>query len=523
MKKLSMLLWLVVFCFSIFAKPIWRVPLPAGYYKTNTVFGDVANSQFHSNAYNAYWALDIGRAVNAQYEIIDNHPLIYAPAEGVVSDKGWSSSGGYSLTINHGDGYSTKYLHLDGEASVNVGDIVIPGRPIGVMGTTGSNSGGIHLHWQVYYNGNCYSYTPEANPLPMTRGKYSLPSHLIVDRPLESDNYSLDYSHPAYAFNFLGKSPEGWSLGWDVSSPQSSGQPGYGADNGSWFVKVNGSNPGVVSPEFVKTLMARSTVMEFSAKVYASVSQDFLQNAKVWVKDQSGSWNNPVPLKLFNYAYNYNNGVFKQNDYNVYYVDFYNIRTPENEAQYGGELQIKQFSIELTKALNSASEYWAIDWVKIYSKNGDGYVYIASSGSGSSSSSSGSSSGSSGGSSQTSTPPTPPPTPRYQYSGAWTCQGFADGTIPWSKVPVNPKIQFNQGEDLSCLVEIKNISVNHCLKVDIYKDSSLYWTWGGTYWNNVGGNTWGYSYGQVTSANADPGSYGRYPAILTLSPLAPTM
>ena len=74
-------------------------------------------------------------------------------------------------------------------------------------------------------------------------------------------------------------------------------------------------------------------------------------------------------------------------------------------------------------------------------------------------------------------------------------------------VPVNPKTQFNQGENVNCLVEIKNISVNHRLKVDVYKDSAYYWTWGGTTWNNVGSNTWGYSYAQVTNANAVPGKY----------------
>ena len=486
MKKLSLCLWLVVFCFSASAKPNWRVPMQGGHlFQVNTTFGgsSVAGSdEWHTDAHNGYYAMDISREINSSGTVINDHPLVVASDAGVVIAKGLDANGlGNYVKINHGEGYVSEYGHFDQPASVNIGDRVYPGQLLGVMGNTGNvypPGGGIHLDWKILYNGQCLSSVPESSPLPLTDGKYSLPGDVSVGKVLTSDNYHLGI---AQEYNFDNKSPCGWTLGWDVSSPATSGQAGYGADNGSWFVKVNGPNPGIVSPQFVKTLMARSTVMEFSAKV--NVNSDPSQTGRIWVKDQTGSWNNSVQPKLFNYAYNYNNGNFKNGDYNIYYVDFYNIRSPENEAQYGGELQIKQFSMELTKALNNTNEYWAIDWVKIYTKNGDEYVCIATTGgstvSGSYTPGGTLSGGSSGGSSPT--PPTPPPTPRYQYSGAWTCQGFSSGTVQWSMVPVNPKTQFNQGEDVNCLVEIKNISVNHCLKVDIYKDSALYWTWGGTY------------------------------------------
>jgi len=303
-------------------------------------------------------------------------------------------------------------------------------------------------------------------------------------------------------------------MGWDVGFLLGQNPiTGYNMDNGSWYVNVTGPNPGIVSPEFTQQLLAENTVLEFSMKAWADVNP--VDKCTLWVKDEHGSWNNPIKVSLNNAAYGYNNGNFKNRDYNIYLVDFSGIRSQQWIAQTGN-LVIRQFSIQLTKGTGRPNEYWAIDWMKIYSKHGDrrvdDYVNIAYSGQQSYSLSSYSSGPALNISSAPSvsgsvTPPSPPPAPRYQYSGAWTCQGFASGTISWSMVPVNPKIQFNQGEDVSCLVELKNISVNHRVKVDIYKDSVYSWTWGGVTWNNVGSGTWSYSYAQVTNSNAYPGNY----------------
>lgn len=68
-------------------------------------------------------------------------------AGGDPNDNGW----GYNVVIDHGYGYKTRYAHLKNEPTVS--GTVIQGQTIGIMGNTG-NSTGIHLHFQVYYDGD---------------------------------------------------------------------------------------------------------------------------------------------------------------------------------------------------------------------------------------------------------------------------------------------------------------------------------------------------------------------------------
>ena len=77
---------------------------------------------------------------------------IYATRAGVVTTARNSSSGGNYVTINHGDGFSSSYLHLRNYV-VKRGQAVSAGQLIGYMGSTGISTGS-HLHFAIYYNGN---------------------------------------------------------------------------------------------------------------------------------------------------------------------------------------------------------------------------------------------------------------------------------------------------------------------------------------------------------------------------------
>ena len=77
---------------------------------------------------------------------------IYAARSGTVTTATYNSSSGYFVTINHGDGYSSSYLHLTGY-TVKVGQKVSRGQVIGYMGSTGVSTGP-HLHFSIYYNGS---------------------------------------------------------------------------------------------------------------------------------------------------------------------------------------------------------------------------------------------------------------------------------------------------------------------------------------------------------------------------------
>lgn len=78
---------------------------------------------------------------------------IYASRSGTVTAATYNSGNGYYVTINHGDGFSTSYLHMQSSPIVSVGAYVVAGQVIGYMGSTGVSTGN-HLHFTIYYNGN---------------------------------------------------------------------------------------------------------------------------------------------------------------------------------------------------------------------------------------------------------------------------------------------------------------------------------------------------------------------------------
>ena len=98
-------------------------------------------------------AIDIGAPYGSQ---------VYAARAGVVLSAGWAETGyGYTVIINHGDGYQTLYSHLKG-AWVSKGQRVARGQLIGEVGSTG-NSTGPHVHFEIRVNGvrsNPLSFLP---------------------------------------------------------------------------------------------------------------------------------------------------------------------------------------------------------------------------------------------------------------------------------------------------------------------------------------------------------------------------
>lgn len=81
---------------------------------------------------------------------------IRATHEGTVDFAGYSSSTGwgYYVSINHGDGTSSGYAHMQaGSIGVGIGQHVAPGQPIGKVGSTGQSTG-CHLHFITRVGGN---------------------------------------------------------------------------------------------------------------------------------------------------------------------------------------------------------------------------------------------------------------------------------------------------------------------------------------------------------------------------------
>ena len=80
---------------------------------------------------------------------------IVASRDGTVTTAktGYNGGNGCYVVINHGDGFSTSYLHMLENLQVSKGQKVKAGQVIGYMGSTGASTGP-HLHFTIYYNGS---------------------------------------------------------------------------------------------------------------------------------------------------------------------------------------------------------------------------------------------------------------------------------------------------------------------------------------------------------------------------------
>jgi murein DD-endopeptidase MepM/ murein hydrolase activator NlpD len=78
-------------------------------------------------------------------------------AAGVVTKSEPHTGYGNLIEINHGNGFMTRYAH-NSRSLVRVGDMVVRGQPIALMGSTGRSTGP-HVHFEVLRNGQ------QINPL----------------------------------------------------------------------------------------------------------------------------------------------------------------------------------------------------------------------------------------------------------------------------------------------------------------------------------------------------------------------
>jgi hypothetical protein len=88
---------------------------------------------------------------------------IAAAAPGTIASVGQLGGYGNRVVVDHGDGLTTVYAHLD-RFSVTHGQVVDRGDPLGGMGSTG-NSTGVHLHFEVRVDGQPLDplpYLPDA-------------------------------------------------------------------------------------------------------------------------------------------------------------------------------------------------------------------------------------------------------------------------------------------------------------------------------------------------------------------------
>ncbi len=93
------------------------------------------------------WKMHHGVDLEADYG-----DKILATRSGTVTAAGENSSMGLYVKIDHGDGFSSIYMHLE-YLSVKTGQYVTQGQQLGGAGSTGTSTG-VHLHFGIYYNGS---------------------------------------------------------------------------------------------------------------------------------------------------------------------------------------------------------------------------------------------------------------------------------------------------------------------------------------------------------------------------------
>lgn len=97
---------------------------------------------YRTNPYPSYHTgLDIASSIGTS---------VYAWAAGTVISCGWDGDYGYSILVQHSNGFKTRYAHLS-KVCASTGDTVAGGQQIGEMGSTG-NSTGPHLHIEILLN-----------------------------------------------------------------------------------------------------------------------------------------------------------------------------------------------------------------------------------------------------------------------------------------------------------------------------------------------------------------------------------
>lgn len=113
--------------------------------------------------------LAIAPVINSRFNVSRRHPVtgrykphygvdlkapvgtpVYAPASGTVTFAGYQKAAGYYITVDHGHGYTTTYMHLS-KIKVRKGESITTGQVIARTGNTGRTTGP-HLHYEVRIN-----------------------------------------------------------------------------------------------------------------------------------------------------------------------------------------------------------------------------------------------------------------------------------------------------------------------------------------------------------------------------------
>ena len=92
---------------------------------------------------NKHFAVDVALAKNTPIKSVANGTVIFAD---------WTPTTGHVMIIRHGEGIISVYKHAS-SLTKNQGDVVRTGEVIALAGSTGEESTGVHLHFELWKDG----------------------------------------------------------------------------------------------------------------------------------------------------------------------------------------------------------------------------------------------------------------------------------------------------------------------------------------------------------------------------------
>lgn len=111
---------------------------------------------------NFFFFTPISGVITTSYDIREEHfgtdivskenELIKATLDGTIIFAGFTPDDGYVTQIQHSNNITSVYKHQS-SITKKTGDFVKAGEAIGIVGNSGENSNGPHLHFEIWYNG----------------------------------------------------------------------------------------------------------------------------------------------------------------------------------------------------------------------------------------------------------------------------------------------------------------------------------------------------------------------------------
>ncbi|HVL38203.1 MAG TPA: M23 family metallopeptidase [Fimbriimonadaceae bacterium] len=163
MKKTVILVGLHLLAASAFAQwlhlPIMR---QGGHEAAQYYISNAFGGTWPTHSYERYWALDFKQRrhwLHNEWWHSYDKPVL-ASASGVVVWAGWNGWYGNTVMIDHRNGYTTLYAHLN-SIWVQRGQWVGLHHGVGGIGASGvAGTHNPHLHWELRLSGTSFSIDP---------------------------------------------------------------------------------------------------------------------------------------------------------------------------------------------------------------------------------------------------------------------------------------------------------------------------------------------------------------------------